>query len=295
MTQEANLPELDAARIEPLVRLAISEDIGPGDLTSRSVLPEGARAKGVYVAGDRGIVAGLPLVPMILGQVDPSLTFEPLVGDGAGVDRGTELAEVGGSAISILSAERITLNFLQRLSGVATLTAKYVEKVRGTSAKILDTRKTMPGWRYLEKYAVRAGGGTNHRMGLFDQVLIKDNHLELSGRRAVTDAVKSARANCPPGTVVEVEAESIDQVAEALAAGADIIMLDNMSIYQMIQAAAMIRSGSGDAPIIEASGNVSLDTVAAIAQTGVDWISVGSLTHSAMALDISLTVTPAPT
>jgi nicotinate-nucleotide pyrophosphorylase (carboxylating) len=291
MTQEVNLPELDAARVEPLVRLAISEDIGPGDVTSLCVLPEDVQARGVYVVNDRGVVAGLPLVPVILGQVDPSVTFEPLVSEGARVAPGTQLAEISGSAVSILSAERISLNFLQRLSGVATLTAEFVAKVRGTSAKILDTRKTTPGWRCLEKYAVRAGGGTNHRMGLFDQILIKDNHLELSGRQAVTDAVKNARGKCPPGMVVEVEAESIDQVAEALAAGADIIMLDNMPIARMTEAVAMIRSHPGDAPVIEASGNVSLETVGAIARTGVDWISVGCLTHSARALDISLVVT----
>ncbi len=285
--KEIILPQLDVSRIEPLVHLAIAEDIGEGDITSLSVVPEGARARGAYISKQLGVVAGLPVLPVIFEHIDSSLKFNPLVAEGSVVRPGTRLAEVEGPAAAILSAERVSLNFLQRLSGIATLTAKYVEKVRGTKAKILDTRKTTPGWRYLEKYAVRVGGADNHRMGLYDQVLIKDNHLELSGHQPVKDAVRKARENCPATTLIEVEVESLDHLEEALAAEADIIMLDNMPISRMAEAVKVIRS-SGNPPMIEASGNVALDTVAEVARTGVDWISVGELTHSARSLDITL-------
>ena len=290
MTERIVLPDLDIDEIRPLVQLAVREDIGPGDLTSLAVVPEQARAKGVYVAKGSGVIAGLPVLPVVFDEVDSSLAFEPLVREGSAVAPGARVARIEGKARSILSAERVSLNFLQLLSGIATLAARYVEKVGGTSVRILDTRKTTPGWRHLEKYAARAGGAENHRMGLFDMVLIKDNHLELSGRQPITDAVTKARKNCPPGTIVEVEVESLDHVKEALAAGADIIMLDNMSVDQMEQAVKLIRSGSGTPPKIEASGNVTLDTVAAIARTGVDMISVGEITHSPRSLDISLSL-----
>jgi len=292
MMQENEL-YLDIDQIEVLVRLAIQEDIGSGDVTSRLVVPPEARAHGVFVAKHDGVIAGLPVLPVVFSAIDCSLVFTPLVSDGTEVQVGMRLAEVTGSAASILSSERVSLNFLQRLSGIATLTRRYVNKVRGTRTKILDTRKTTPGWRQLEKYAVRVGGGTNHRMGLYDQVLIKDNHLELSGRQPITEAVRRAQAGRPEGVLIEVEAENIPQVEEALAAGADIIMLDNMPVEMMERAVKMIRSSSENPPRIEASGNVSLGTVLAIAQTGVDCISVGELTHSADSLDIALDLYPA--
>jgi len=284
--------QLDFDQIEILVRLAIQEDIGSGDLTSELVVPPEARAHGVFVAKQEGVIAGLPVLPIVFSAIDCSLVFNPLVPDGAEVTVGTRLAEVTGSAVSILSSERVSLNFLQRLSGIATLTARYVKKIRGTGAKVYDTRKTTPGWRQIEKYSVRVGGGTNHRMGLYDQVLIKDNHLELSGHQPITEAVRRAQAGRPPGVLIEVEAETIAHVEEAIAAGADIIMLDNMPVEMMRNAVEMIRASDKPASI-EASGNVSLGTVEAIAQTGVDYISVGELTHSADSLDIALDLYPA--
>jgi len=291
--QDNLLPDLDVDQFEMLVRLAIQEDIGQGDITSMSVVPADARATGVFVAKEEGVVAGLPVLPMVFYTIDCSLTFRPLIAEGSTVIPGMPLAEVRGSAVSILSSERVSLNFLRRLSGIATLAAKYVERVKGTRAKILDTRKTTPAWRYLEKYAVRVGGAENHRMGLFDEVLIKDNHLELSGHQPIKDAVKRARENCPEGTEIEVEVESLDHVGEALEAGADIILLDNMSLDEMTKAVKIIRASSEKPPLVEASGNVTLGVVAAVARTGVDWISVGELTHSAGSLDISLALDPA--
>jgi nicotinate-nucleotide pyrophosphorylase (carboxylating) len=288
MTKEIQLPDLDVNQIQPLVRLAVQEDMGAGDITSLSVVPRKAQTRGTYVVKHHGVIAGLPVLPLVFGAIDPSVEFRPLVEEGSKVEADTPVAEVKGSAVSILSGERISLNFLQRLSGIATLASRYAAAIKGVDVKVLDTRKTTPGWRYLEKYAVRAGGAHNHRMGLYDQVLIKDNHLELSGHQPIKDAVKKARGNCPQGTVVEVEVESLDHVEAALAAGADIIMLDNMSLEQIAEGVKIIRDHSEDPPIIEASGNVTLETVRSIAQTGVDWVSAGELTHSARSLDITL-------
>jgi len=280
---------LDLRLVEPLVRLAIKEDIGHGDLTSRAVLSPRAKARGIFVVKEDGIIAGLPLIELIYRAISKSVKVNLLMGDGRSVLGGTPVAHVTGSAIALLSGERIALNFLQRLSGVATLAARFVEEVRGTGVEILDTRKTTPGWRYLEKYAVRAGGGINHRMGLFDRVLIKDNHLRLASYQPITEAVSKVRRKCPAGTVIEVEAENLAQVEEALASGADIIMLDNMSPKLVAKAVKVIRSAAV-VPQIEASGGINLENAREIALTGVDWISVGGLTHSAKALDIGFDI-----
>jgi len=282
-----NIGELDLAALQPLIRMALDEDVGSGDVTSESVIPADARAQGRFIAKADGAIAGLPIVSAVYALVDAAIIVRPLADDGDRVHCGSIIAEVAGPAAGVLTGERVALNFLQRLSGVATLTARYVEAVRGARARILDTRKTTPGLREPEKYAVRMGGGTNHRHGLYDLVLIKDNHLELSGRQAIGEAVSRARQNAPAGMRVEVEVEDLRQVKEALAARADIIMLDNMTIETTTEAVRLIRSADY-AVEIEASGGVTLDSVRAIAETGVDFISVGELTHSAPALDISL-------
>jgi len=291
MIDEVDSNSLDLSQVEPLIRFAIREDIGKGDLTSSSVLPRGAKARGTFVVKEGGIIAGLAVIPLIFRIINEKVKFIPLTHDGETVASGMPVAQITGPAISILSGERVALNFLQRLSGIATLAARFVEEVRGTKAKILDTRKTTPGWRYLEKYAVRMGGALNHRMGLYDRVLIKDNHLRLSANQPVSEAVSRARKRCPAGTLIEVEAENLAQVEEALSASADIIMLDNMSVKLINQAIHMIRNATGT-PLIEASGGITLRNARSIAQTGVDWISVGELTHSAKALDIALDLEP---
>ena len=291
MTEKSVSESLDLTLVDALIKLAIKEDIGTGDLTSSAVLSRRAKARGTFMVKEDGLIAGLPLLPVIYRNINKNVKVTPLMEDGRMVVGGTPVAHMTGPAIAILSGERIALNFLQRLSGVATLAARFVEEVRGTGVGILDTRKTTPGWRYLEKYAVRVGGGKNHRMGLFDRVLIKDNHLRLSAYQPIAAAIGRARQKCPPGTVVEVEAENLAQVEEALAAGADIIMLDNMVPELMTKAVKIIRSAP-TAPGIEASGGITLEHAREIAQTGVDWISVGELTHSARALDIGLDLDP---
>ena len=274
----------EAAACRTLVGLALAEDLGRfGDRTSRALIPAEQVGRAAFVARTPGIVAGLPAAAMVCEQ----LTFNPAVEDGHEVHRGTVLATVSGSLREILAAERTALNFLQRLSGIATLTRRFVDAVAGTSAKILDTRKTTPGWRLLEKYAVRMGGGTNHRFGLYDGILIKDNHLAgLNGdvQRAVMLAREAPGNDTYP---VEVEVDTLEQLDEALAARADIVLLDNMTTEMMREAVRRRNRASTDTKL-EASGGVNLDTVRAIAATGVDRISVGALTHSALALDIAL-------
>jgi nicotinate-nucleotide pyrophosphorylase (carboxylating) len=277
------LPD-EAAAARTLVQLAWAEDLGRfGDRTSRALIPAEQQASARFVLRADGVVAGLPVAAMVCEK----LRFTPVLDDGATVSGGTAIATVSGSLREILAAERTALNFLQRLSGVATLTRRFVDAVQGTSAKILDTRKTSPGWRLLEKYAVRMGGGTNHRLGLHDGILIKDNHLAgLNGdvRRAVMLAREA------PGNetyAVEVEVDSLDQLDEALVARADIVLLDNMSTDMMCDAVRRRDAASPDTKL-EASGGVNLQTVRAIAETGVDRISVGAITHSATALDIAL-------
>jgi nicotinate-nucleotide pyrophosphorylase (carboxylating) len=290
-------PQLDIARVESHLEAALLEDIGHGDITSEAIIEPDAMARGRFVAREPGILAGSPLLAPLFDRLDPAVTIDLLKRDGDHLAADDVLALIEGPAVALLSGERVALNFLQRLSGIATMARRFADHAEPHGARILDTRKTLPGWRYLAKYAVLAGGGHNHRMGLYDQVLIKDNHLLLAERRwpgrAVPAAVEAARKHSPPGTLVEVEADSLDQVRQALQAGADAILLDNMTDQQMRQAVDMA-SAYDPKPFLEASGGVTEDRVEAIARTGVDWISVGAITHSAPALDIALDFEPPP-
>ncbi len=278
----------DASKVQSIVRRALQEDIGPGDVTSSWTLPDELRLRGKIVAKADGIVAGLDVARLVFSAVDDSDLFRSLVPDGSAISAGDYVAVVEGPAKSILSAERVALNFLQRMSGIATYTQRYVKAVGSSPAVILDTRKTAPGLRILDKMAVRLGGGENHRMGLYDMVLVKDNHIAAAG--SITAAVQRVRAQNQAGLPIEVEVKSLAELQEALGLSVDRIMLDNMDTEQMRQAVVL----TGGRVALEASGNVSLDNVAAIAQTGVDYISVGALTHSVTALDISLEAEPAP-
>jgi nicotinate-nucleotide pyrophosphorylase (carboxylating) len=277
---------LPLGELRRLVQQALAEDIGSGDVTSWAVVPAGQCARAVMVAREPLVVAGLVIAELTFRMASPRVRVRRLMRDGQRAVAGSRLLVVRGPARALLAAERVALNFVQHLSGIATLTARFVEAVRGTRARILDTRKTTPGLRRLEKYAVRCGGGFNHRFGLFDQVLIKDNHLAaLKGAapNPIAVAVQRARARWPRLTV-EVEADTLEQVAQAVAAGADMILLDNMSPRQL-RAAVQLVAGRART---EASGGVTLRTVRQIAQAGVDFISVGALTHSAPAVDIGL-------
>ena len=279
-------PDID---IRTLISAALAEDIGPGDITSNATIPADLQAKFAMNARAELVVSGLVYVPVVFSMIDPRVKVELLVREGDKVAPGTTLATISGPARVLLVGERTALNLLQQLSGVATLTRQYVDAVTGTGAKILDTRKTIPGWRALQKYAVKCGGGTNHRMGLYDAVLIKDNHIVCAG--GVGAAVKAARAAVAPGITIEVECDTLPQLDEALVAGVDIVLLDNMSNDQLREAVSKVRAhnaATAQAVKTEASGNVSLATVRAIAETGVDYISVGKLTHSAVAVDIGL-------
>lgn len=278
----------EAAACARLIDLALAEDLAAaGDRTSLATIPADAQARAAFVIRTPGVVAGLPAAEMVCGAIDPRLTFAVVTPDETRAARGVVVATLAGPLRSILAAERIALNFLQHLSGVATLTRKFVDAAAGFQAKILDTRKTLPGWRLLEKYAVRMGGGANHRLGLFDGILIKDNHLHGLGgdvRRAV-EAARGYSGNA--GLPVEVEVESLEQLEQALGVHADIVLLDNMTLDQL-RAAVARRDAVAPGVLLEASGGVNLATVRDIAATGVDRISVGALTHSAPALDIAL-------
>jgi nicotinate-nucleotide pyrophosphorylase (carboxylating) len=265
-----------------IIELALAEDIHTGDITTESVVMSSCKGRARIIAKESMVVAGLHVARQVFLTVDPSLKFTPLAQEGEQVSVGALMAEVEGAAASILTGERVALNFLQRLSGIATVTSHYVEAVKGTGARIVDTRKTTPGLRILEKYAVRVGGGTNHRTGLYDGVLIKENHIAAAG--GITEAVLRARQRIPHTIKVEVETETLEEVREAVSAGADIIMLDNMAIPVMAEAVAFI----GGRALVEASGGMRLEQVRSVAETGVDIISVGALTHSARAMDISL-------
>jgi nicotinate-nucleotide pyrophosphorylase (carboxylating) len=277
---------LDPEEIRRAVQFALAEDLGSGDVTTLATVPENSPLKVVMRAREVLVVAGLPLAEAAFRELSPGLQIEPLARDGHHAKAGENLLRISGDARAILSAERVVLNFVQRLSGVATLTAQFVAAIKGTHAQILDTRKTTPGLRRLEKYAVACGGGVNHRFGLFDMVLIKDNHLAaLRGAEpnAVTAAVKQARAKYPQ-LKIEVEADTLEQVEQGAAAGADFVLLDNMTLVQLRLAVQKCKGRSQT----EASGGVNLSTVRTIAETGVDFISVGALTHSARAVDIGL-------
>jgi nicotinate-nucleotide pyrophosphorylase (carboxylating) len=274
-------PDPDA--VIAAVARALAEDLGPGDLSGRNLADVPARGR--IVAEAPLVVAGLPLAETTFRQVDPATVVTAPVADGDRVAPGTVLLEVAGTGAGLLAAERVALNFLQRLSGIATLTRAYADAVAGTKAHVYDTRKTTPGLRELEKYAVRAGGGRNHRMGLYDMVLVKDNHVALAG--GVAAAVERARKGLPEGVRVEVEVTSLAELAQALALNVDVVMLDNFALPDLKEA---VRRAGGRVRL-EASGGVSLETVRAIAEAGVDIISVGRLTHSAPAAEMSMDIT----
>lgn len=268
--------------IDRIIENALLEDIHTGDITTQAVVPGKRSAAARLIAKESMVLAGIDVAARVFVLVDPEVVFTARFSDGSLLRAGDLIADITGDAASLLQAERVALNLLQRMCGIATLTARYKQAVGGTGAKVVDTRKTTPGLRQLEKYAVRIGGGSNHRSGLYDAVLIKENHIAAAGGLSV--AVERARAFVPHTMKIEVETETLDQVAEALSAGADIIMLDNMDLETMRRAVALI----GGRSLTEASGGVTLETIAGIAATGVDIISVGALTHSARAMDISM-------
>lgn len=270
--------------IETLVQMALAEDLGSaGDVTSEVTIPQSKQITAQIVAKSDGVIAGLEIVQTVYRHVDPAVTVTPKLDDGTTVTRGTLVCEIVGSARSILTGERTALNFLQRLSGVATLTAKFVKATEGTRAVILDTRKTTPGWRLLEKYAVRMGGAQNHRIGLFDELMVKDNHIAAAG--GITAAVEQIKSHAKSKDLkLVVEVENLTQLQEVLALPIDRVLLDNMDEVTMCEA---VKMAAGRMPL-EASGNMTLDRVPRVAATGVNFISVGALTHSAPALDLSM-------
>jgi nicotinate-nucleotide pyrophosphorylase (carboxylating) len=277
--------DLSPLLVDDAVRAALAEDLGrAGDITTQAIIPATARARAVIAAREAGVIAGLPLARAAFLLTDSRITFETLLCDGARVAAGAIVAHVEGPARAMLSAERVALNYMGRLSGVASLTARYADRVAHTRAKICDTRKTTPLMRAFEKYAVRCGGGANHRFGLDDAVLIKDNHIAVAG--GVAPALRAAKAFVGHLTKIEIEVDTLDQLREVLHEGADAILLDNMSPAQLREAVEIV----AHAMICEASGGVTLETVAEIAETGVDLISVGALTHSARVLDLGLDI-----
>ena len=279
-----------------LIEMALQEDLDTaGDLTCAAVIPPGLQGQAVFVARTEGVAAGLPVAGLVYeARTVPGeeVTFEPLLEDGARLQAGTPLARVRGGMATILSSERIILNFLQRLGGVASLTRRHVDLVADLPCRILDTRKTTPGWRLLEKYAVRCGGGHNHRMGLYDGVMLKDNHLAAlarsgQGSGTIAEAVRAVRQKYGATVPLEVEVDTLEQLDEALAAGPDVVLLDNMTL-ERLREAVLRRNRTAPGVLLEASGGINLTTLRGIAETGVDRISVGALTHSAPALDIGL-------
>ncbi|HVU28694.1 MAG TPA: carboxylating nicotinate-nucleotide diphosphorylase [Verrucomicrobiae bacterium] len=278
--------QLNAKEIRAAVKSALAEDIGRGDATTLATVPKNLNAVALLRARENLVIAGIKFAESAFRELSPKIKIQKSARDGQKISTGKTILKISGPARAILSAERVALNFVQRLSGIATLTAQFVEAVRGTNAKILDTRKTTPGWRRFEKYAVTCGGGKNYRFGLFDQILIKDNHLAAlrdEKPNAIAAAILRARGKFPK-LKIEVEADNLKQVAQAAGVGADIILLDNMDLPQL-RAAVKIVNGRAKT---EASGGVNLKTVRSIAKTGVDFISVGALTHSARAVDIGL-------
>ena len=293
--------ELDLEKIKDIVQLAIKEDIGDGDITSKIFIPDGSKTEGMLIAKEAGVIAGLPVAGYVLLQIDENLILTSNIEDGSRVKKGTIIGSVKGLTLSLLSAERLVLNFLQRLSGIATATNRFAEKIKGYRTQIMDTRKTAPGWRYLEKYAVRVGGGINHRMGLYDQILIKDNHLKAMGTEKENDTisrlVKKAREQIKNGTLIEVEVEDLCQIREVMDVGVDIILFDNMEPSKIREAVEMVKefensrdAGNGRAILTEASGNITIENVEEYADAGVDRISVGAITHSVRVLDISFDI-----
>lgn len=271
------------ASVVDVIRHALEEDIGHGDITTSLIVGPQNTARALYIAKSTFVLAGFPFAREVFNQLDPQTSFETFFNEGTKVTKGDVLGEVSGKTRILLAGERTSLNILQRLSGVATLTSQFVDIVRGTKARIVDTRKTTPGLRFMEKYAVKMGGGINHRFGLFDGILIKDNHIEEVG--SISAAVELAKAGHHLAKI-EIEVDNLKELQEAIDAGADVVMLDNMSITDMAEA---VRIAAGRVTI-EASGNMSLTTVREVAETGVDLISVGALTHSATAADISMKI-----
>jgi nicotinate-nucleotide pyrophosphorylase (carboxylating) len=270
--------------LNDLIRNALAEDIGPGDITTGAALQGDEAGLARAEAKSELVVAGIDVFGQVFRTLDPVLTFTPRKQNGAKVANGEILAEICGSLASILTAERVALNLFQRMCGIATLTRQYVDRIAGTKAKILDTRKTAPGLRILDKYAVRAGGGSNHRFALYDGVLIKDNHIAAAG--GIEEAVRRVRARVPHTLKIEVEVKNLTELEEALSAGADAVLLDNLGLPEM---AAAVKRVAGKIPL-EASGNMTLERIREVAETGVDLISVGALTHSVAAADISLNI-----
>jgi nicotinate-nucleotide pyrophosphorylase (carboxylating) len=276
--------------IDHLINLALKEDIGTGDITTEILVPAALKTKAIILAKAQGVLAGIEIARRVFLKLDPGIKFKTLIKDGSTLKPGDIIAELHGNARAILTGERTALNFLQRLSGIATHTSQFVTRVRDLPVRLIDTRKTTPGYRLLEKYAVRMGDGQNHRLNLADGILIKDNHIALLRARGLTlaEIVKKARQKAPKGMKVEVETTSLDEVREAVEAGADIILFDNMSPATMRRALKLLPPGV----MSEASGGVTLENVRAIAETGVTFISSGALTHSSRALDISLELQP---
>jgi nicotinate-nucleotide pyrophosphorylase (carboxylating) len=270
--------------IGKLIEEALFEDIGPGDITSEAVIPEETSSTAEIIAKQDLVLAGVLIAREVFRKLEPWVQFTPLAHDGSRVQSGSIIAQVEGRTRMLLAGERVALNLMQHLSGIATTTARFVDALKGSRAEILDTRKTLPGLRALEKYAVRMGGGRNHRFGLYDGVLIKDNHIKAAG--GIIKAMAGIRKKVHPLLKIEVEVKTLDEVREAMAAGATMILLDNMPPALMKQAVGIV----GERVLVEASGNVTLDNVKAIAETGVDFISSGSLTHSAPAADISMKI-----
>lgn len=275
---------LSMRALQPKIIEWLNEDVGSGDITTENIIPQQAKTVGLIQAKQRGIVAGINVAGLVFTTLAPDIEFTPMVEDGDEVEPHTVLAKIEGDAHVILTGERLALNLLQHMSGIATLTSSYARLAEGTKAHVVDTRKTLPGLRMLEKYAIRVGGGRNHRMGLYDAVMIKDNHIKVAG--GIKEAVAMTRNEISHTVKIEVETETLDQVKEALEAGADIIMLDNMSIDMIKEAVALIDGRA----IVEASGGVTKERLPAIAKAGVDIISIGALTNSAPILDISLDI-----
>ncbi len=270
--------------IDKIIEQALLEDIGTGDITTESIIPSNLKAKGIIKTSEEGVVAGLDIACLVFKKLDSEICFQSKIKDGKKILPGEVLAEITGSARTILKGERVALNFLQRMSGIATITSKFCQEVKDFPVRIVDTRKTTPGLRILEKYAVRMGGGHNHRFGLYDAILIKDNHLALAG--GIKPAVNSVRKQISHTVKIEVEVENLSQLEEALKMHVDIIMLDNMDLDTMKEAVKIVKGKA----LIEASGGITLEKVREIAQTGVDLISVGALTHSVKSLDISMEI-----
>lgn len=270
--------------IDRLIKLAFDEDIGIEDITTSSIIGPGVQGKAQVVAKEDMILAGIDIFHRVFTSLDPEVRFNKIYKDGNHTNSNNVIAEISCDVVNLLRGERVALNFLQRLSGIASLTHRYVQKVKGYNTRVVDTRKTTPGWRTLEKYAVRMGGGVNHRSGLFDGVLIKDNHIKICG--GVRQAVNRATANIPHTLKIEVEVKNLNEVREALKAGAEVIMLDNMDTKEMEEAVRIINKRA----VVEASGGINLDNIVDVAKTGVDLISVGAITHSASACDISMNI-----